>query len=746
MSRSQANPGAEPAHLPPAEIDSIFSQGIAFHRAGLLPEAEQLYRRVLQGYPQHFDSLHLLGVICYQRGQYAEAARQIDQALKIKPDVADAYNNRGNALKKLGRFDEALASYNQAIAFKPDDAGSFNNRGSVLKDLKRLNDALSDFDNAIALKPDFAEAFNNRGNVLFGLNRFEEALANYDRAIVLKSDNADAYNNRGTALNELYRFAEALKSYDQAIALKPDFVEAYYNRGIALSHLQRRDEALASYDKTTGLQADHADAYNNRAILLADSNRFDEALVYYARAIALKPDIKYLKGLQFQAKMHVCDWSDFEQDCARLHDAVAQGVPAAYPFQLLTYSLSPQDQLKCAEIYVADKCIPAAPLWRGERYGHQRIRVAYLSTDLSEHPITYLTAGLFARHDRTRFETIAISMGPETSGPMHDRLKASFDRFVEAQAMNDHEVAKLVRSLEVDIVVDLNGFTHGSRPNIFAQRPAPVQVNYLGFAATLGRSNWDYIIADRFVIPEQTQVNFGEQVVYLPDTFMATDDGRNIAARVPSRKELGLPDSGLVFCCFNNTFKITPNIFGLWMRLLRQIEGSVLWLSAANNSAPNNLRHEAESRGVSADRLIFAPRIQSSEDHLARQQVADLFLDTFPYNAHATGSDALWAGLPVLTCAGPTFASRVAGSLLTAVGLPELITTSLPEYEAMALKLARDPALLASIRQKLARNRQTEPLFNTGRFTRHIEAAYAAMWERSQRGERPQGFAVAPIG
>jgi predicted O-linked N-acetylglucosamine transferase (SPINDLY family) len=314
---------------------------------------------------------------------------------------------------------------------------------------------------------------------------------------------------------------------------------------------------------------------------------------------------------------------------------------------------------------------------------------------------------------------------------------------VDAHALSDQEVAKLIRGSEVDIVVDLNGCTSGTRPYIFAQRPAPIQVNYLGYAGTLGEKYWDYIIADQIVIPENTRDNFAEGVVYLPDTFMVTNPGRRISPRTPSRREAGLPDNGLVFCSFNNSFKITPQVFDVWMRLLRDVEGSVLWLMAANASVPESLRREAEKRGVSADRLKFAQRIASSEDHLARMRLADLFLDTLYYNAHATACDALWAGVPVLTCSGETFASRVAGSLLNAVGLPELITCSLADYEALALELARDPAMLASVRQKLARHRDTFPLFDTERFTRHIEAAYTTMWERYQRGEPAEGFAVA---
>jgi predicted O-linked N-acetylglucosamine transferase (SPINDLY family) len=417
-----------------------------------------------------------------------------------------------------------------------------------------------------------------------------------------------------------------------------------------------------------------------------------------------------------------------------------------YPFHLLAWCASPAVQHACAKIYVADR-FPSFPdpVWRGERYAHERIRVAYLSSDFRDHAVMVLAAGLFERHDRGRFETTAVSFGLDKPSRLRERLRAPFDRFVDAHHMSDQDVARLLRELEIDIAVDLNGYTDGARPNVFARRPAPLQVHYLGFAGTLGREEYDYVVADRFVLPEEDQPHYAEKVVYLPDTFMVNDAGRTISARVPSRAEAGLPEHGLVFCCFNNSFKITPEMFGIWMRLLGQVDGSVLWLSPANSSAPDNLRREAESRGVAADRLVFASRVPLNEDHLARLRHADLFLDTMPYNAHATSCDALWAGVPVLTCSGTSFASRVAGSLLRAVGLPELITRSLEDYEALALKLARDPALLGSLREKLARHRDVHPLFDTERFTRHMEAAYMVMWERAQRGEPPESFSVAPI-
>lgn len=694
------------------KANSLLTQALALHQAGKLIKAEQLYRKILQIQPDNYDCLHLLGIIHYQRGEHSEAICLFDKVLKHNPKFSSAHNNRGNALKEMSRFDEALASYDQAIALQSADADVFNNRGVVLYELKRFAEALVSCDRAFAIKPDHAKALNTRANILKELKRYDEALASCDKAVSLMPDYVDAFNTRGVVLYEMRRFDEALTSYDQALAIK----------------------------------SDDAEVIKNRANLLARLKRFSEAVTAYNKATKHGPNQRYLDGLRLYAKMSICDWDGFEADCSHLKSAIASGNPASQPFTLLAVAAEPALQRKCAELYIADKCSPApAPLWRGERYAHQRIRIAYVSADLREHPVAVLTAGLFECHDRSRFETIAVATGFDAQDRMSKRLKASFDQFYDAQTMSDREAAELIRDLEVDIAVDLNGFTEGSRLNIFASRPAPIQVNYLGYAGTMGRNYWDYIIADRFVIPEKQKGDYSEEIVYLPDSFMPSDSGRKISDRTPSRIDAGLPENGFVFCCFNNSYKITPDAFDIWMRLLRGVDGSVLWLSASSSTAMQNLRNEATKRGISSDRLIFAPRVESNEDHLARHRLADLFLDTFCYNAHATANDALWASVPILTCSGSAFANRVAGSLLNSIGLPEMITHSLEEYEALALKLARQPDFLAAIKQKLARQRETYPLFNTRRFTRHIEAAHQTMWERYQRGEPPQSFAVDPI-
>jgi protein O-GlcNAc transferase len=492
------------------------------------------------------------------------------------------------------------------------------------------------------------------------------------------------------------------------------------------------------------LKSDYADAFNNRGMALQALNRFDEAVASYDKALSIKPNLEYAEGDRLHAKLHACDWSNVERECSTLISALRQEAISLNPFVILAIPSSPSDQLKCARHFVAASS-PVCPrsLWRGQRYLHDRIRIAYLSADLHDHPTAFLLAGMFEQHDKTRFETTAISFGPDYDSQTRRRLRDSFDRFVDARLQSDQDIAELVRKLEIDIAVDLKGLTRDARTNVFAKRAAPVQVNYLGYPATMGAEYIDYIIADRFVIPEDHHQFYSEQIVYLPESYQANDAKRRIGDNTPSRVEAKLPQEGFIFCSFNNSYKITPDVFDVWMRLLGGIDGSVLWLLEGNSAVRTNLHQEAAKRGVSPERLIFAPRLKV-DAHLARHRLADLFLDTLPYNAHTTAADALWTGLPVLTCAGSTFAGRVAGSLLNAVGLPELITQSLQEYETLALKLARDPVLLASLREKLRRHRDSYPLFDTERLTRHIEAAYFTMWERFQRGEPPKSFAVTP--
>ena len=693
-------------------------------------EALASYDKAIVLKPDYAEAYYNRGIALQDLKRPEEALASYDKAIALKPDYAKAYSNRGNVLGDLKRPEEALASYDKAIALKPNYAEAHSNRGNALLDLKRREEALASYDKAIALKPDCAEAHSGRGNLLRELRRFEEALASCDKAIALKPDYAKAHSNRGNVLRDLKRPEEALASYDKAIRLKPDYVEAHSNRGNALLDLKRPEDALASYDKAISLKPDFVEAHGNRGIALKDLMRFEEALASYDRAMILKPDLAKVEGLRLHTKMHLCDWSNFDTECAHLISAIRNGNVNTLPFEFLGISASCDDQLRCAKLWSSNNYPPSErPIWQGERYDHDRIRVAYLSADFHLHSTALLVAELFEMHDRSRFEVIGVSFGVDDRSEIRKRLVAAFDQYHDVQRTSNKDVAKLLYDLQVDIAVDLKGYTYDSRFGIFACRPAPIQVNYLGYHGSMGTPVIDYIIADKIVIPADHRQFFTEKIVHLPNCFQVNDSKRAIGARAPARRDVGLPEHKFVFCCFNNSYKITPAVYDIWMRILRQVDDSVLWLLEENGTTSTNLRKEAEARGVDAARIIFSRRIPLPE-HLARHNCAGLFLDTLHWTANTTASTALWAGLPVLSCLGETFAGRVAASLLNAIDLPELVTTTPEAYEALAIELATNPEKLAKIKRKLADNRLTTPLFDTKRFAKHIEAAYTTMYER----------------
>lgn len=758
------------------EVEDRLKEAVALHKKGALAQAQAIYRDILRLHPRHFDALHYLGLTALQQGQAQAGVELIGRALEIDASQVPALCNLATGLRQLGRHaealqcyeralqlrpesielhyaltdallglkwhDEALRACERALRIRPDDAVLLQSRGTARLLLHRYEDAVADFDRVLALNPDSPEALNNRGLAYAALGDYAEALAGYERALARNPDFADALNNRAIALSALNRNAEALASCDRALALLPDFADAHNNRGNAFRNLHRFDEALASYEQALRSSPDFREALGNYAAILFVSGRFEQAAQAYATLLQRAPEEDYALGSLFSCLLRCCDWSQHAQLKERLVQMVRAGKKAATPFSLLSASDSPADQRRCAQIYAAD-LFPAraAPAWQGQRPRRDKIRVAYLSADFHDHATAYLMAGLFEAHDRQRFEISAVSFGPDADDEMRKRLLHAFHRFIDVRERSDAEVAQLMREQEIDIAVDLKGFTFGNRTGILAQRAAPIQVNYLGYPGTMGADYIDYILADRHVIPEDERQHYTEKVVYLPASYQATDSKRAIAPDAPARSQAALPESGFVFCSFNNSYKITPSIFDVWMRLLRKVPGSVLWLLEDNRAASASLRREAAAREVDPGRLVFANRMRQGE-HLARMKLGDLFLDTLPVNAHTTASDALWAGLPVLTCLGKSFAGRVAGSLLHAIGLPELVTKSLEQYEELALLLASSPSRLAQIRAKLAANRAVFPLFDTARFCRHVEDAYIHMWERHQRGDAPEGFAV----
>jgi protein O-GlcNAc transferase len=615
----------------------------------------------------------------------------------------------GLALHRRGAVDQAAARYAEVLRADPANADALYYLALISCQHGRFAEGAELARKSLASDPKQARSHVILGRALHALGRNDDALSSFDRAIALAPELAPAHANRADVLSKIGRNAEALDSYDRALALAPDSVADWMNRAVALIALNRHDEAVSSFDRGFAQNPDFAQADDFRAPRLL-------------------------------SKLRICDWSDFAAETAELLAMVRAEKPLSLPYAIVAIPSSPAEQLQCAKRYVQDQ--PAhPPLWQGEVYAHDRLRVAYLSADFNEHPTAYLTAGLFEQHDTSRFEITALSFGQNDNSPARRRLEAAFEHFIDVGGDSDQEIAALMRRTEIDIAVDLMGFTKDNRLGVLARRAAPIQVNYLGYPGTTGAPYMDYILADATVIPEDHDAFYAERVVRIPGTYQINDNRRAIGQRTPTRGECGLPQNAFVFCCFNNPQKITPEIFAIWMRLLQATEGSVLWLITGIAKAAANLRLEAEKRGVAPERLIFAPKA-SVADHLARHRLADLCLDTLPYNAHTTASDALWAGLPVLTCLGETFAGRVAASLLKAIGLDALITRTLAEYEALALRLARDPAYLVTLKERLVRNRDGSLLFDTQRATRHIETAYRTMAEIARRSEKPRSFNV----
>jgi predicted O-linked N-acetylglucosamine transferase (SPINDLY family) len=740
----------------------LLDRALGFHQSGNLAEAERLYRQLMAQAPNQPDAYHFLAVARAQQGHGSEALALMDTALALKPDAPEVLANHGNMLRGQGRFADALASFDKALALKPDHLAALSRRAAVLRELGRLEEALASADRALALNPNHAEAISTRGAILAGLERHGEALAAYDRALAVAPGFPDVWNNRALCLKDMKRLGEALATAERALALHPGFAEAHNNRGAILFDLKRTGDAVAAYDQALALRPDYPEALTNRAVALWSLKRFAESLADCDRALATHPDFadalfnrgnalvelarpaeaidsyqkaltadpdhpKALSGLA-NAAMTAGDWALTAELAPRLKADVLAGTSVIQPFVLMGYHDDNDLQLRCARNYVRQAGPgPQPPLWRGEHYGHDKIRLAYLSADFHSHVTAALTVEMFERHDRERFDLTAISFGPDDSSAMRARLVKAFDRFHDARRQRDRDVAELLRRWEIDIAVDLGGHTSGARPWVLASRPAPVQAKFMGYPGTSGSDFIDWIVADRIVVPTDQDRFFSEKIAALPDTLWVTDTRAELPS-APNRTDAGLPADGFVFCCFNHNWKITAPLFDIWMRLLAQVDGSVLWLLKGNQTIVGNLRREAQARGVDPDRVVFAPRV-TPEQHLARHQLADLMLDTLPYNAHTTASDALWAGLPLVTTPGHSFPARVAASILTAAGVPELIAPDLAAYEALALHLARDPEALQAIKAKLAAHRTTAPLFDTARFTRNLEAVYRAMLE-----------------
>jgi len=683
-----------------SEIHSNLIRALDLLKKNDFINAKLIYENILAVDKKNSDALFFLSVILIKFKNYKKAGDLLEQVVSIKPSFADAYNNLGICLEKLNDLDGAKKNYNLAIDNRPNFAEAYNNIGVVFQKLRNFDQAILQYKKAISYKNLYLDAYINLANLFKEIKQFEEAIKNYDLAINLNPNLAEVYNNKGNALKEIRKFEEAIKNYDLAINLSPNFAEAYFNAATALQ----------------------------------DIKNFEKAVLYFEKALLLDKEIPFCKGYLLHAKMLCCNWSGLNELYKEIYNDVEKNRFSATPFGYQAICDDESNLQKCAQLY-SSKRFPEIKnnLFSKKISKNKKIKIGYLCGEFREQATSILMTEVWEKHNKEDFEIIAFDSGWDDKSLRRNRIIKAFDKFIDISKVSDFDAAKLIYKEQIDILINLNGFFGTGRPVVFSYRPAGIQINYLGFPGTIGSKYIDYILCDKTVVPLESKKFYNEKIIYFPDSYQANDTKRNISDKKFLREELSLPKKSFVFCCFNNNYKITPNMFDVWARLLKKIDNSVLWLIEGNSEATENLKKEAKIRNIDASRLIFAKRMKL-EDHLARHKNADLFLDTLPYNAHTTASDSLWAGLPVLTCLGKAFPGRVAASLLRSLDLPELITYSENEYVAKAEELALNPERLRVIKNKLDTNKFSQPLFNAELFCRSVESAFKIIFEKYSLG------------
>lgn len=721
--------------------EESLNRAAGLHQAGQLDEAQHLYDAILAKNADHVDALHLRALVDLARERFVEADERLKRVARLAPDFAPCHANRAAVLIGLAKYEDAVICARRALDL---DRGLFSAAANLvvaLNHLGRSAEAVAACDDALAAGATDIKIHAGRAEALEKLGRSDDAADSRARAKALEPSDDDliAYADVLIAENKLL---QAVAVCDRVLSATPNAFGALFARARALQNIGRREDAIADCDRALTVDPESAKALALRGLIFVQAKQPERALADFEGALELDPDLDLIAGESVFLSLKSCEWYGFEEKVAGLLAAVDAGKYAAQPFVLSSLPSTPMQQKRAAALYFTKNNPRMGEAVARSRAFGEKLRIAYFSADLHEHPVGHLIVGLLEAHDRSQIEIIAFSFGGSADGPTRRRIAAACDQFIDGMGMSDGEIARLAREKGVHIAVDLMGYTAHSRPGIFAAGAAPVQVNYLGYPATMGTERYHYIIGDRFVTPPAHFAGFSECVVTMPHAYLVTNDiKRHVPARLSTRAEFGVPDEAFVFCCFNATFKITPDAFDAWMRVLGAVEGSILWLSDPGPTAKRNLRFEAKERGVSPDRLIFAPRTPGLE-YLVRYKVADLFLDTFHYNAHATASEALMMGLPVVTRLGDAFAGRVAASLLNAIGLAELVAPNTAGYEQIALHLARDPQALKALREKLALHAATYPLFDTARYARNLESAYHEMWSRAEGGLPPNHIVV----
>lgn len=744
-----------------ATLELTFLKVRRAEKAGDIEEAHRLLTALLARYPKNrkaADALARLGgggqqtsafqneynalASLYGRGCYAELIRQAEMLLVRAPHAVEIQGLIGAAYLGLDDFSGAEQAFRQAINLQPQDATQHNNLGIALRKQDKLDEAEQCYSEAIRLQADYVDAYYNRANLRGQLKRTEEAVADYKAALQYKPDYAVAHYNLANLYRDNKIYKQALYHYKVALDLDYSNHDILFNMGSIQLDLKNIDAAILAFEAANLVKADDFDTYANLASALSLNEEFEKSRDTYRKALKIRPDEDSIKAEILSLQGYMCEWEG-RDEFRSLPLIPAEGKRPIQPFLALSFEDDPARQLVRSQSAAQRICLAEKQNVRfPPPEPGRKIRIGYFSSDLQDHATLHLMAGMFREHDRQRFDIRAYSFFGANDSTERQKIIGQVDIFTDVHDLTDAQLIDLARQDELDIAVDLKGYTRDTRLRIFAERVAPVQIGYIGYPGSIGADFLDYIIADPVVIPQGLEQHYSEKVIRLPSSYQANDNQRIIGSCTQDRTELGLPEDGFVFCSFNQNYKISPREFSIWMRLLQQVEGSVLWLIHSNQWAADNLRAEAQKRGVDPSRLIFAEKLPHA-DHLARHKHADLFLDSFAVNAHTTASDALWGGLPVLTLAGRQFAARVGASLLTAIGLPDLITTSEEEYEAKALELAQSPEKLAAIRKRLAENRLTMPLYDTVAHTRAIEAAYEAAHARRMQGLKPDHISIS---
>ena len=744
-------------------VGKALSQAEEYNKRGDFEKAQKLYKEILRVFPQNKKAQQGLAALnkpprsnvslgppqaainqlinFYNQGLLEIVSEKANTLAKQYPGAFMIWNILGAANKGLGRVQAAAAAFKKATSLNPTYAEGFSNLGVTLQDQGKLDEALSSFEKALSLRPNYAEAHNNMGITLKAMGKLDEALSSFEKALSLRPNYTEAFNNMGITLKDMRRFNDAIACFKKALSLKPDYAEAFNNMSIVLKDQSKLDEAIKACSTALDIKPTYAEAHGNLGVSLQEQGKLEEAIKAYSKALSFKSDLAEARAQKLYLQAQICDWDELKGELARLVDLGIQGGEAP-PFSFFALEDNPYRQRLRAENFARKRFLKTnVNQFVVPDQKAKRLRIGYFSADFNEHPVSYLLAKVIETHDRDSFEVYGYAIGKAKDDQLKRRLVKSFDVFREVQSLSDYEVALLAKQDGLDIAIDLMGYTQHSRAGIFSSRAAPVQINYLGFPGTLGADFMDYIIVDENLMPREKQKYYVEKPIYLPHQYMPTDNTRQISSKPITRADEGLPEHGFVFCCFNNNYKISPREFDIWMRLLRSVEGSVLWLRKSNNWSIENFCKEAKKRGIDESRLVFADKLPMDE-HLARHKLADVFLDTFAFNAHTTATEALWAGLPVVTKLGEGFAARVSGSLLSAIGLPELITNNEAEYEKLAFELATNPEKLSSLKYQLAINRSSKALFNTELYTKHLEDGYQRAYQLYFEGNKPKAIHV----